>query len=247
MKISAKLWLFAFAAACVYPHDYVFAQNATPAPGEYQADGGWGTLIVKQGAAKDVSFKINALGANGHSCDIEGSIHNGIASVETGEKDKACRVGFSVASAGIDVKPLTAEECRGFCGARASFDGRYVKAIPGCENAARQLARNRFKKLYDAKQYQEARVVLEPLLTTCAKSLIWYEDGTIRNDLAITQYHLRDFNGCLDTLKEFQGDDADQRLEGLKATEPSSADMYAGILGPARHNLALCAKAVRQQ
>jgi hypothetical protein len=245
MKFAHRL--IAVCAFVVFTSAICCAQNATPALGEYQVDGGWGTLVVRQGAASDAPFKINALGANGHSCEIEGSIHNGIASVETGEKGKDCRVGFTSTAGGIDVKPLTSEECRYFCGMRASFDGLYVKAAPACENAARQQTRKRFKKLYDAKQYQEARIALEQLLTTCAKSLIWYEDGSIRNDLAITQYHLRDFNGCIETLKEFQGDDADQHLEDLKATEPSSAEAYASILTPARHNLALCAKAVRQQ
>jgi hypothetical protein len=246
MNISTFRRLCAIAVACAFVHVNAIAQNATPAPGEYQVDYGWGTLTVKPGATKDAQFKITAQGANGHSCEIEGAIRNGIADVDTGDKGKACRVGFTVTAAGIDVKPLTSEECRYFCGARASFDGLYAKAVPGCEDATRLQARNRFKKLYDTKQYQNARATLEPLLTTCAKSLIWYEDGSIRNDLAITQYHLHDYNGCLDTLKAFNGDDATQHLENLKATEPGSADLYAEILGPARHNIALCAKAVRQ-
>lgn len=238
--------ILAFVAASSY------AQNATPAPGEYLVDGGWGTLVVTpepKGMQRGQSalFKINALGANGHSCEIDGSIHHGIASVDTFVNGKVCRVGFTVTVAGIDVKPLTEEECRYFCGARASFNGLYAKAIPGCENEARNKTRKHFKQLYDARQYQDARAVLEPLLTQCGKSLHWIEDGAIRNDLAITQYHLRDYSGCQDTLKQFQGDDADKYLDGLKASEPSSGDAYEAILGPARHNLMLCEKAARQQ
>jgi len=223
------------------------AQNATPTSGEYQVDGGWGTLIVKQDGAKPASFKISALGANGHTCGLEGAINNGVANIDTGEKGKACRVGFTVTAAGVDVKPLTEEECRTFCGMRATFDGLYAKATPGCEDAARSKARNRFKQLYDAKQYQYARATLEPLLTQCAKSLHWIEDGNLRNDLAITQFHLRDYSGCIATLQQFKGNDADQYLEGLKSSEPSSAEAYAAILGPARHNLMLCEKTTRKQ
>lgn len=220
---------------------------ATPEPGEYISDGGWGNLSVTHASNKDTKFRIDALGANGHSCELDGEIRLGIATLDSGEKGKPCRVQFTPKGDGFAVKPLTSEECRYFCGMRATFDALYTKAIPGCENTARAQTRKKFKQLYDSKKYDEARQALEPLLSKCEKTIVWSEIGAIRNDLAITQYHLHDYQACLDTLQPYNSLDAIEYGEGLKSSEPSSAEIYAGIIGPAQHNIKLCEMKVRRE
>lgn len=220
------------------------AQLATPKPGEYIMEGGWGTLVVRAGSEGGVDFKIDTLGANAHSCQLEGTVHSGIANVPTDGEDGQCHIAFISASDGVQVAPLTLEECRYFCGMRAGFSGVYLKPNPRCEDAARENTRHLFKAQYDARDYREAQRTLEPLLSVCAKTLFWIEEGEIRNDLAITQYHLHDYHACLVTLKQYAGAAGKKRGEDLP---PADADMYSSIYEPAQHNIALCERAARQR
>ena len=101
---------------------------------------------------------------------------------------------------------------------RASFDGMYLVPENGCADAELQSARKRFIEFYKQKNYAKARTQLEPILQRCSKTLHRFEDGDIRNDLAITQYHLNDYAGCLKTLEplaEYAGMTSDQLKENF--------------------------------
>ncbi|MBV8634770.1 MAG: hypothetical protein JO002_09800, partial [Burkholderiaceae bacterium] len=175
------------------------AWAADPAIGEYITEKGWGILKVtgKPGA---LHFDIAAIGANGHSCSIEGSIKDGKAVLDDSSPDDPCHVRFQADSAGIDVVLGATGECRQYCGMRAGFDGRYLAPATGCRNRERKAAQGNFVKQYGIKNYQSALNGLLPVLNGCAATLFWLEEAQIRNDLAVTLYHLGRKEDCLAML-----------------------------------------------
>mgnify|MGYP002804680066 CR=1 FL=1 len=62
------------------------AQITTPSPGTYVRKGGGGDLVVQAGG----KFHIQTVGANGHTCELEGTITNGAGRVRD---RKSVRVG----------------------------------------------------------------------------------------------------------------------------------------------------------
>ncbi|WP_236173601.1 hypothetical protein [Pseudomonas pseudonitroreducens] len=163
------------------------AADTTLPAGEYLAKGGWGSLIIQKAVNGQQSFSLESLGANGHSCSLDGSIRNGEANLREDWQEGVCNVKFKLQSNGIEVDNEQNESCRGYCGARASFGGSYLKPAAGCSTAALRQTRNRFKRLYDSKDYAGAERLLAPLLSDCKATLHWLEELATRNDLALTQ------------------------------------------------------------
>ena len=213
------------------------AQAETPAPGEYVTERGWGTLRVSSQAGGATTFTIGSIGSNMHTCELEGDILNARASLEVDE-GKRCIVDFVTKTDGVEVTGNDA--CRYFCGARASFDGLYLKVPEGCSGRAQSETRERFKRLYDRKKYADARASLEPLLERCGRILGWLDAGWIRNDLALTQHKLGDDRACWQTLEPLAADAA-KTDEGIAdAFPPADADAYLPIVKATRTNLRLC-------
>ncbi len=102
-----------------------------------------GTLVVT-GAAQSLNFKIDAFGANGHTCSLDGDIHDNQAKLEGDESP--CIVKFDGRASGIGVS--SNEACRTYCGMRARFDGMYFKPAPGCSSDERSSTRDAFKASY---------------------------------------------------------------------------------------------------
>ncbi|MGB7192464.1 MAG: hypothetical protein WBD81_03330 [Collimonas pratensis] len=216
------------------------AQGVMPSIGNYITEGGWGNLSIQQKKPEGIVFEIHSFGANAHSCQLEGEIRNGRATLESSDKEKPCLIDFQPSSRGVNVVPQTLQECREYCGMRAGFDGLYLKPVRGCENIDRQATKDKFKHLYDGKNYRDARLTIETLLNSCSTTLGQYELGAIRNDLAITQYHLGDFSGCLNTLEPYAKDAAIAANDAVKDYPPADAEAYSGILDAARTNIKLC-------
>jgi hypothetical protein len=210
-------------------------------PGEYITEDGWGVLTVSASGNR-TTFSLEAVGANGHTCSLEGEVRNLRAQLEAAEPDKPCVVTFQPKAGGIDVASVDSETCRYYCGMRAWFEGEYLEPSPGCTAKERGATREQFKKLYDAKSYAKASGVLAPLLRDCSRTLDWLETGEIRNDLAITQYHLGQLEECRKTLGPLAEDAAKKDEELQEAYPPSDFDSYQPILRATRHNLKLCAK-----
>lgn len=213
------------------------AQTLTIDPGEYITERGWGTLDVTSPAGKEPSFFITAIGANAHTCELGGDIRNGEASLEAGENER-CIVTFVTSDSGIAVS--SNEACRFYCGARASFDGLYLKIPKECTDRGRSDTHAAFKRLYDEKKFAEARSTLEPLLSQCGRTLDWQDAGWDRNDLALTQHKLGDDATCLETLSPLAADAAKTDEEISAAYPPSDADAYLPIVKATRTNLKLC-------
>lgn len=207
--------------------------------GEYVTEHGWGTMMIRATKTGAKSFKLNAVGANFHTCGLEGEIHNGEAKLESESPEKPCVVTFSKAKGGIEVKNSN-NTCRYYCGARAHFEGLYLKPAKGCSPGEISKARTAFKRHYDKKQYTEAQILLEPVLRNCEKVLWWIDSGWIRNDLAITKFHLGNKAGCRRVLADLADDAAktDEELQGNYP--PSDWDAYSKVINAARTNLKLC-------
>jgi hypothetical protein len=220
------------------------SQQTNPPPGEYITENGWGNLIIKSGTAGTAIFSIMSIGANAHTCTLDGEIRNGRAELEADQKDgKPCTVTFRQKGNDIEVAAATFEECRAYCGARAGFDGLYMKPVKGCDSISIKKSRAAFKRLYDKKVYAEAKAELKPVLDGCKKTLYWIEDGRIRNDLAITEYKLGNTAACRQILEPL-ADDAAKTDEDLRGNyPPADAESYMPVIKATRTNLRLCGAA----
>lgn len=212
-------------------------------PGSYTTDQGWGSLTISRDKNGAFTFQIFAIGANAHTCDLNGTITNNKAVLEAQEKDQPCIVSFSPKGSDITVSDNDGT-CRYYCGARAGFTGTYHLPPPACTNKAVQKTRATFKQLYDRKDYQQARLQLEPLLKNCGHLLHWTEEEWIRNDLALAQYKAGDAAACLQTLQPLAEDTAKTDAELRDSYPPSDADVKVSIIAAARTNLNLCKKTV---
>jgi hypothetical protein len=148
------------------------ARDSQLQPGVYITEKGWGTLIIKKNNAGGLTFSIETVGANTHTCSLEGNIKNGQSVLESSEKGKPCVVTFVPQGHNIQVTP-SGFECQYYCGARAHFESLYMKQPKSCDPFARQQTRNEFKRLYDKKSYAAARVKLETLLDNCSTFIGW--------------------------------------------------------------------------
>jgi hypothetical protein len=243
-NLRPLLWLLLPAVLGLSP-TRAQGQEVRLAPGEYITEKGWGTLTLRQGGGR-LSFVIEAVGANGHSCSLEGEVVKGRATLETDEETGPCRVSFkplaegAEGGKGIEVASEEGEACRYFCGMRADFQGFYLVPPPGCAPAARETARTEFKRLYDKKAYPQALAKLEPVLKSCARMVGWIEEGWIRNDLAITLLKTGDLAGCRRLLEPLAADAARTDEELREEYPPSDADNYLPVVKAARTNLKLC-------
>jgi len=207
-------------------------------PGEY-LDGRGGYLTIKPGSGGNLPFTIHTVGMNMHTCDVDGQIgKNGQAIVKPDGENTTCTVYFTQKADGIDVS--LKKECGGFCGARASFDGMFLKPAAGCDRAGVRKARTAFKRLYDKKAYAEARTTLEPVLSRCTKTLDSDEEGWVRNDLAITLLRLGDPATCRKTLEPLAEDAAKTDAKIKEELPPSDAERVVRIARATRTNLKLC-------
>jgi hypothetical protein len=200
--------------------------------GEYITENGWGVLTIVE-SKNETEFTIFAMGANGHTCDINGVINNGKAKLEEG-----CLVDFEQKNMFISVSP--SQECHLHCGMRAWFKGDYLKPPKGCLSKEQQNRSQNFKALYQKHLYQSALKQAQSLLNDCQSVMGEFQQYDIKNDIAITQYHLGDNRGCLATLKTI---DVNQSEDGFKEIlPPLEADVLIGVAKAKRTNLTLCNK-----
>lgn len=219
--------------------------------GHYVLKGDTGTLLVRRDAQQKLTFEINTIGGNCHTCDVAGVIrgHTGHADSEMqGDSASACRVAFVQESAAIRVVPKTADTCRDFCGMRAGFEGTYFIPPKACTAKNRQQARDQFMALYRARRYQQAEDVAQTLLTGCNDFMHRIERDQVRNDLALAQYHGGKPAQCLKTLSATLAADFKDE-EGLKEggngfyLPPCDFDNYIDVAKATWFNRALCTKA----
>ncbi|SEJ68250.1 MULTISPECIES: hypothetical protein [unclassified Variovorax] len=223
---------FALALSLALGASIAAAQSATPPAGDYIYERGSGQLRVKA----DGHFDITTIGANAHTCALDGAIVRGKARID----ETTCVVNFAVDADKVKVTTNGADQCRDSCGARAMFEGTYTRPAPGCTDKAVAGARKTFKRQYDAKNYAAARTTLAPVLSDCDATLDWITQGWIRNDLALTQYKLDDRAACLKTLQPL-AEDAALSDDGVKENyPPADAEIFLPVVRATRTNLKLC-------
>jgi len=215
-------------------------------PGTYLTDGGWGRLEIRESAPAVLRFDLRAEGPNGHSCGLGGEIVAGVARLVPGDGRDVCQVSFRVVGDRIEVVTNGVASCRDHCGARAAFEGRYVRRAASCSEGRRRQARKEFRRDYDAGRHAAAAGRLQPLVDECVAALPWHEAGWIRNDLALAQLKAGDPAGCLKTLEPLQADAARTEADIRRDMPPSDASRLLAIARATRTNQALCtARAAR--
>jgi hypothetical protein len=216
------------------------AAISSPAPGTYIYTGGGGSLVVKRLDVQKMHFSIETIGGNAHECSLKGEILNDQAILDVGSKGAKCVVTFRSTDGGIEVSGGDSEACRYFCGMRAMFDGEYLKPDRGCSNVERRQRRQEFQKRYHVKDYLGAAPILEDILLRCNKVIDWLEDGQIRNDLAITLYHLGRSADCKKTLEPLLAYEVRTENGLRERLPPTDLDNYWSIANATWHNAGLC-------
>ena len=218
------------------------------APGEYQATGGYGSLKVTPTGKGDLRFAIEAEGANGHQCALEGELPSGALEATLPTESGPCLVRFVPQAKprgySVQVPDAAAEACQQFCGARATFTQSYFVVDPACQPKAMSATRARFKQAYRQKNFEAAAALLRPLLGKCVDFLSDYQAGFVRNDLALAQHHAGDDAGCLQTLAPLRAlaGQTDAQIREDYAVNPSLLDDKLSVAKATRTNLQLCAK-----
>lgn len=216
---GAVLWAFAGAAE-------------SPAPGTYVLKGGSGTLVLTE-LMRGGHFTLDVVGGNAHSCQLQGPW-----TAARGKADN-CSVSLERTVDGVDVRSLDDDACRAFCGARAWFEGHYLKPLPECTAARVTSTRARFLSAYRRKQFAVAVALLQPVVQRCADVLNTFDEMDVRNDLAVAQHHAGNDQGCLDTLAPMK-DLAAQPEDEVGQGEPAYTEILQRIAKATRTNLALC-------
>lgn len=223
MMMMARLWIWVGVTLAL--PGLAHAAEATVQPGVYGTEGGWGTMTINASR-----FKIYAVGVNGHSCGLEGSLVG-----HQGQSDE-CSIEMKPHGNGVTVTP-TSEGCQQSCGFRAHFDGDYLRLPPACFPAALQTADQRFLAAYKAKDYGRAHAVLSQADTACRRYTDWRVNDRRSNDLAITAYHL----GRKDECRRLSAQVADDKLLAqLKDVAPTDYDNFLPHYNAALKNAALC-------
>lgn len=223
---------------CLLPTYALAGEAGNPPPGRYLRSGG--VLTVKRAPDGTLHFSIETVGANCHSCALDGTVTHGIGTVAGDSPDETCRIRLNTQGDTVEVQPLTASGCRNDCGMRASFDGDYHLPSAACTESGRRAGREAALRSYRARNYRAAAGAYAAQLGQCAPFMDWIEQDRLRNDLALAQFHAGDATACLKTLDATEAGgvrDEDALREHLP---PCDFDTYLKVARATWHNRALC-------
>ena len=210
-------------------------------PGEYiNQEGGFGRLRISALVAGKQEFFIESVGGNMHMCSVEGKILDGGAKAEA--YGETCAISMMSKGAAVRVESESSNSCRSFCGARAGYDGLYIRLPAQCVQAAIRRTRDAFLMQYRRKLYAQARDTLAPVLSRCGRFLYFIEEGEVRNDLAVTLYHLGEYGACRNVLEPLREDAEVQDAQAyvLRSAEPDYTSNRMKIADKTATNLRLC-------
>ncbi len=208
--------------------------------GEYIMEGGNGRLSLEKSQSGRFTFSIVGVGANNHVCSLDGEVQKTQEMIG----GRPCLVSFHATAQGIEVGTET-EGCRDYCGARADFSGHYLTPAKGCALAEVDETRRKFKELYDKKAFLQAKTTLEPVLSRCTATMNYLDSAWVRNDLAITQYRLKNFAACIGVLKPLS--DVAASYEGVEVENVTpELQGLVPVMKATLVNLTLCGARVRR-
>ncbi|RUS66471.1 hypothetical protein CUZ56_01751 [Saezia sanguinis] len=220
---------------------HAMAQSKPFEAGEYITEGGWGVMNIGPFENGHQSFEIFAVGGNFHTCDLSGKIDRHVGATEGG----GCEIVFYRNDNGIEVvvDDEMYEACRSNCGNRASFAGHYLKPSQGCERGAMKQAVDRSDELVRQGSYAEAESILRELLSNCQTTLMHYEDGHLRNELAEIQAELNLKQACFQTLQPWTdlANKTDEAVCRNPPIAPAECDEVLSIVSKVRTNIVKCA------
>jgi hypothetical protein len=205
-----KLWqrskmYISFSLACLL---VMGAHAQTIPPGAYQMGGhGWLNILPvdEQGHQK---FDISTVGANAHTCGLDGKIKKGLAQLDydVQRPEDRCDIRFTTPKRGVvEVVPAPEyqEGCRNYCGVRARFDGQYAIPPKNCSQSQIESTTKLFVQKYKSRDYKGAANLLEAIHPMCEPWMSFMDGLDIRNDLAITYHHLQRKTDCMRVLEPF--------------------------------------------
>lgn len=202
--------------------------------GTYIGVGSESEVIVKTNTKGEQRFLINIL-SGGHVCiDVAGTIKGNQGFVDDEEELGQCLLSFHQNSHILNVGVDTYEECRTYCGMRATLEGSFRIPPQACALKAVAEQRRTFKKLYDQKQYQDAENILNKLLNQCDFYLDFVLRDSIRSDLAVTLYHQQQPELCIEVLSSTVALDQNVYLP------PIEQELYEDTERSIRFNWELC-------
>ncbi len=231
MSLTTK-FLIAFLSAAAWA-PIAFADS--PKPGEYQTEGDWGWMKIKDG-----KFEISSIGGNAHICELSGKIegNKGYTEDDSAAPEDRCVINLKPIPNGVEVIPETEDTCRQFCGMRAGFEGKYYLPPSDCTHEGRKAAHDEFQEKYTAKDYRRAYATLDAHFKRCSKFMNWVEIDNVRNDLAITQFHLGHKDACLKILQETRA--AGATGEDDLGLPPADQDAYLPTAQATWFNMKKC-------
>lgn len=148
--------------------------------------------------------KVDTYSGREGTCEATGKVVGSKMHLEIDSPAGYCTVGWQLNQArsvtlSASKDPLQCQE-EDVCGERGTLFGTYESTPAICQNNA-QKARQSFKLLYDKKQYAAALATLKPVLDRCSSLFSTHVQIDIRNDLAVTHAHMKDFAACQTVLK----------------------------------------------
>ena len=217
--------------------------NAMPADtiplGLYYNESGSATLAVaRSDSAAALVFYIKSMSPNGHQCSVSGEIRNNQAISE-----EKCVIDFEKLSDRISVNAPDefGEACRSHCGAgNTTFSDDFYLETPYCAKA--DSIRAEFSRHYKTAQYPKAEGLLVELLGRCGQFMDWRTEASIRNDLAITEFRLKNSESCLKALEPLKGDFIDDHdISEMSFRYPyMDEDLVAETMKTTRFNWKKC-------
>ncbi|AXQ28704.1 hypothetical protein D0B54_08430 [Solimonas sp. K1W22B-7] len=236
------LRIFAFLALCLLS---LTAAADSLRPGKYILLEGWGSLTLGADKGKGQPVAIETTGANAHVCELKGNLRKGVV-VPTNPPSRPCTISIKAKGDDIELQPsnFDPEACNYYCGARATYDGTYRLPPPSCERKQLRQRQDLFLKQYRTKTYDQAHATLSSLIAECGVFYNWIDQDKLRNDLAITEYHLGRYQDCLKTLEPNTGT-AHPDMESLQELPPADFDMFSTIAPATWKNRALCEKGLK--
>ncbi|WP_321887610.1 hypothetical protein [Paraburkholderia bannensis] len=227
IAVAAVAGLAAGEAVAVEPGTYVYTEGGNA----------YGTLTVKGDR-----FSIETLGANAHTCELDGTVHGqaGTAKGDAGDSEP-CRFTVSGSQGRLRIDTGNSDACRQFCGMRARFEGEYRKAPASCTAHAIGARLEHAHGAYAKKQYADARDTLAALIDDCKLFMSWIETDSVRSDLALAHYHLGENAQCLKVLADTRA------IQYPDELPPADADSYRSTGNAVLFNEKLCKTAARKQ